>query len=124
LIRFLLAMLLTAIVLAGFTWFAQSQAWIRGLPSFFYESLIFLAFATIIIFSYLYNSNKPDFFVQLYLLTMAVKFLAYGAYNLFMILEDRDGASLNVVFFMILYIVFTVLEITFLYRRISNSRHR
>ncbi len=122
-IRFLLVMLLAAIVLACFTWLAQSQSWIHGLPSFFYQTLIFLAFATITIFSYLYNSKKPDFFVQLYLLTMAVKFLAYGAYNLFMIIEDRDGASLNVVFFMILYIVFTVLEIAFLYRRISNSGH-
>jgi hypothetical protein len=117
-------MLLAAVVVAGFTWLAQSQSWIRGLPSFFYQTLIFLAFSTITIFSYLYNTNKPDFFVQLYLLTMVVKFLAYGAYNLFMIQEDKDGAPLNVVFFMILYIVFTALEITFLYRRISNSRHR
>ncbi len=103
---------------------AHSQQWIRGFPSFFYQTLIFLVFATTTIFAYLYHTNKADFFVQLYLLTMAVKFLAYGVYNLFMIMEDKDGAALNVVFFMILYIVFTTLEITFLYRRISNSRPR
>jgi hypothetical protein len=124
LIRFFLAMLLSAIVLAGVTWIAHCQLWIHGFPSFFYQTLIFLVFATTTIFAYLYNANRPDFFVQLYLLTMVVKFLAYGAYNLFMILEDKDGASLNVVFFMIIYIVFTALEIAFLYRRITNSGPR
>ena len=123
-IRFLLVITLSALLLAGFTWMAHSQQWIRGFPSFFYQTLIFLVFATTTIFAYLYHTNKADFFVQLYLLTMVVKFLAYGVYNLFMIMEDKDGAALNVVFFMILYIVFTTLVITFLYRRISNSRPR
>ena len=73
------------------------------------------------IFVYLYKVNKPDFFVQLYLLTMAVKLVAYGAYNLLMILKDKSGAAENVVFFMILYLVFTTLEIVFLYRKITGS---
>jgi len=124
LIRFLLAITLSALVLAGLTWMAHKQQWILGFPSFFYQTLIFLVFATTTIFAYLYQTNKADFFIQLYILTMVVKFLAYGVYNLFMIMEDKDGAALNVVFFMILYIVFTALEITFLYRRISNSRPR
>lgn len=122
-IRFFLTLLVSAVALAGLTWIAAYQLqWIE-LPSFFYQTLIFLVFATTTIFVYLYKLNKPDFFVQFYLLTMAVKFLAYGAYNLFMILEDKPGASLNVVFFMILYIAFTGLEIAFLYRKIVNSGH-
>ena len=120
-IRFFLLLLITASALACLAGLAYQQLWIEHLPSFFYETLIFLVFSTATIFAYLYKVDKPDFFVQLYLLTMAVKFLAYGAYNAFMILEDKAGASANVIFFMLLYIGFTGLEIAFLYRKISGS---
>lgn len=120
-IRFSLVLVASALVLSGITLFACRQLWIEQLPSFFYQTITILLFGTITIFAYLYRINKPDFFVQLYLLSMAVKFLAYGAYNLMVILKDRDGAAANVVFFMILYIVFTALEIAFLYRKISRS---
>jgi hypothetical protein len=122
LIRFVIALLVAAIVLAGLSAIACIQLWNGELPSFFYQTLIFLVFATITIFAYLYKVDKPDFFVQLYLLTMAIKLLAFGAYNLFMILEDKSGAPANVIFFMLLYIVFTGLEITFLYRKITGTR--
>ncbi len=121
-IRFVIALLTSAIVLAGLSALVCKQFWTGDLPSFFYQTLIFLVFATITIFAYLYNVDKPHFFVQLYLLTMAVKLLAFGAYNLFMILEDKTGAPANVVFFMVLYIVFTGLEITFLYGKITGTR--
>lgn len=120
-IRFGLTLVISALVLAGLTVIAYRQLWIEQLPSFFYQTLIFLVFTTFTIFAYLYKISKPDFFVQLYLLTMAVKFVAYGAYNLVMILEDKAGAAMNVVFFMILYLVFTGLEIAFLYTKITDS---
>ena len=118
--RFILVLVITASALAYLAFLAYKQLWIERLPSFFYETLIFLVFSTTTIFAYLYKVDKPDFFVQLYLLTMAVKLLAYGAYNLFMIIEDRRGASVNVIFFLLLYTVFTGLEIAFLYRKISG----
>ncbi len=120
-IRFVLVLLIAALALACLAGLAYKQLWIEQLPSFFFETLIFLVFSTTTIFAYLYKVDKPDFFVQLYLLTMVVKFLAYGAYNLFMIMEDKPGAAANVVFFMLLYAVFTGLEIAFLYRKISGS---
>jgi hypothetical protein len=52
---------------------------------------------------------------------MAVKFLAYGAYNFVMILEDKIGAVQNVIWFMLLYLTFTALEILFLFRKKVNS---
>ncbi len=119
-IRFGFFLLVSAVVLASLTLLAWHKLWISELPSFFYQTLIFLVFTTATIFVYLYKVNKPGFFIQLYLLTMVVKFIAYGAYNLLMILEDRTGASLNVIFFMLLYVVFTALEIAFLYRKISD----
>jgi hypothetical protein len=52
---------------------------------------------------------------------MAVKLIAYGAYNFVMILDDKAGATQNVVWFGVLYLIFTALEIGFLYRRISRQ---
>ena len=121
-IRFALVLLISALLLGGLTFFGQSQHWIDTLPSFFWQSIILLLFATMVIFSYLYRFDKPEFFVPLYLLTMAVKLLAYGAYNFLMIREDKAGSAANVVFFMVLYTVFTGLEIAFLYRKISGSK--
>lgn len=123
-IRFVLALTVSALVVAGLTALVYGQLWTQPLPSFFYQTLIFLVFTTTTIFVYLYKVNKPDFFVQLYLLTMAVKLVAYGAYNLLMVLKDKSGAAENVVFFMILYLVFTTLEIVFLYRKITGSEGR
>ncbi len=92
-----------------------------ALPSFFFQTtILFYCLVRGLLYIYLYRFNKPDFFIQLYLLTMAVKLLAYGAYNFFMIMEDRQGAANNVVWFMILYFIFTGLEIAFLYQKISK----
>ncbi len=115
-IRFLIALFITAGVIAGF-----SLLILEHTPSFFYQTLVFLVFGTALIYRYLYKLDKPDIFVQLYLLTMMVKFLAYGAYMLFVILEDRPSAAPNVAFFMIVYFVFTILEIVFLYRKIMRQ---
>jgi hypothetical protein len=119
LIRFVIVLLTSAAIIAGATWLASQQHWLP-LPSFFFQTLILLAFSTLLIYRYLYKAEKSEFFVQLYLLTMTVKLLAYGVYNVFVVLQDKAGATANVVFFMAVYAIFTFLEITFLYRRISR----
>jgi hypothetical protein len=124
LIRFLIALLASAVLLALGSLYAHAHGWIPTLPSFFYQTLIFLVFSTAIIYLYLYRSNKTGLFLHLYLLTMVVKFIAYGAYNLFVILEDKPGAVSNVIFFMLGYFIFTVVEIAFLYRRITSGGDR
>jgi hypothetical protein len=120
LIRFFFTLLTVALVLSTVAWVSVDSLWITVLPSFFFQTTIFLLFGTGLLFIYLYRFNKPDFFIQLYLLTMAIKLLAYGAYNFFMITDDRDGAVYNVVWFMTLYFIFTALEIAFLYKKISK----
>ena len=119
-IRFFLALLVVALLLLLATWVMVTQQWIKALPSFYFQTMIFLLFGTGLLYIYLHRFNRPDFFVQLYLLTMAVKLLAYGAYNFFMIMEDEPGAVHNVVWFMLLYFVFTGVEIGFLYQKISK----
>jgi hypothetical protein len=118
LIRFVLVLLIAIVVIAGATLVAWQQEWLP-LPTFFYETLILLAFSTALIYRYLYKADT-EYFVQLYLLTMTVKLLAYGAYNVVVVLQDKAGATANVVFFMAVYAIFTILEISFLYRRISR----
>jgi hypothetical protein len=119
LIRFFVALFVVATAIVSMMLIIISKGLIQK-PSFFFETTVLLVFSTGLIFTYLFKTAKPDFFVQLYLLTMAVKLLAYGAYNLLMILDDSAGAPLNVVYFMISYFIFTALEITFLYRKISG----
>ena len=100
--------------------FAHHQGWLPAEPSFLYETAWLVAIITAVIFVYLYRSRSASWFVQLYLLSMAVKLLAYFAYNLVMILEDRQGAVPNVLYFLALYFVFTAVEIAFLYPKISR----
>jgi hypothetical protein len=59
--------------------------------------------------------------VQLYLLSMVVKLIAFLAYNLVMVLDDRKGAMANVLYFLLVYFIFTAVEIAFLYKRISRN---
>ena len=90
-----------------------------ALPGLFWEILIFLAFSTTVLFLYLYRAHS-DWFVELYLLTMVIKLLAYGGFAVIMILKNRDGAPLNIGFFLICYLLFTLLELVILYPKINR----
>lgn len=123
-IRFFVVLLVASLAVAGLAILARQLALIAALPSFFYQTILFLLFATFVIFRQLYRIEKRDFFVRLYLFTMVLKFIAYGAYNTIVILEDRAGAPANVTFFILIYLLFTALEVLFLYRKISQSEHQ
>ncbi len=88
-------------------------------PSYLWQTLIFLNLCTIGAFYFLLKA-VPSSFVQLYLLTTVLKLFAYCAYNVAIILQDRPNAGVNVGFFLIAYVLFTTLELVFLYRRISQ----
>jgi hypothetical protein len=112
-------LLVLAISLASIALMASILDHLAIIPSkgsFFWENLIFLGTTTAVLFMYVYRSGT-DSFVQIYLLTMVVKLLAYGGYMSFVILTDKAGAFANVVSFLSAYLVFTLLEIIFLYRR-------
>ena len=119
--RFFIFLALTTVLFVSGAFMAIKMEMISGLPSFFYQTLMLVVFGTSLIFVYLYRSDKSSFFVQLYLLTTLIKILAYGAYSFVMILEDRVGAVQNVIWFFMLYAVFTGLEIFFLHRKIFRG---
>lgn len=100
---------------------AFGQGWISEVPSFLYETTWLVAFVTSVLFVYLYRMARPSAFVQLYLLSLAVKLLACLAYSVLMIMDDRHGAVTNVLYFLIIYFLFTTLEIVTLYKKISAS---
>jgi hypothetical protein len=120
-IRFFVVLLLTAGVIVAAVHIGVAEGYFSQ-PTFFWKSLIFLTFSTAMIFVYLYKANNPGFFLQLYLLTMVVKLLAYCAFCLVMILTDKRSAIGNAVFFMSTYFVFTVIEIAFLFKRINGQK--
>lgn len=119
-IPFVIVILALALIMPPLMQHGFNQGWLPAMPSFLFETTWFVAFATTVIYVYLYRSKNPSFFVQLYLLSMAVKLMAFFGYTLFMILEDRQGAAPNVVYFLVIYFLFTIVEIAFLYRRISG----
>lgn len=123
LLKFFIALIFTAIVIGGIVELGVYEG-LFDKPSFFLKTLIFLTAITLIIYLYLYKVNKPDFFLQLYLLTMVVKLLAYCVYNFIMITKDRSAAIGNVVFFMVTYFIFTALEIGFLHYKITGRNKR
>ena len=119
-IRFFLTLAAATVILVAAAYGSLGQSWLVEFPSFFFQTLILLLFGTGLIFVYLYRFNRQDLFVHIYLLSMVVKLMAYGAYNFFIVMEDKGGAAANVAWFMIVYLIFTILEIAFLYRKISR----
>lgn len=87
------------------------------------EILLFVFIATVVNFNYLYKVESPDLFVRMYLFMMALKLLAFGAFVVVIILLDKPAAKGNIVFFIITYILFTALEVGFLYKRISTKNN-
>jgi hypothetical protein len=93
---------------------------IENRPPFLYQTLIFLFLTTIGLYRFLLKTKeeRPDYFVQLYLLTLVVKLIASSVY-LFIMAQSQAEPAIDVVFFMAVYIVFTGLEIAFLYKRVD-----
>jgi hypothetical protein len=120
-LRFIITLVLAAAIVWAIVVYGAEQGFFQR-PSFFGPSLIFVAFSTALIYFYLYTADKPAQFVQLYLLTMAVKLLASLAFCFVMISRDKASAVGNVVFFMCAYFLFTGIEIGFLYHRISSRK--
>lgn len=115
--RFSLATIVLTLTLWASLYVARGQDWIASFPSFTLEILVFLASSTLIIFYILIKRNDPESFTQSYLLSIALKILFYGAFVFIVIFIDSPGASLNTAFFIASYVLYTALEVTFLFKR-------
>lgn len=90
-------------------------------PTFVGETLIFLYAVTLLIFIYLYRGRKREHFLPLFLLTLAVKMIAAIVFAVWMVLAEPANAAANLSLFLIVYIVFTALEIGFLYPLVRRN---
>ncbi len=115
--RFIVAAIIISLLLIG-----GGYLFFDTLPGFFWESIILLILSTVGLYRFLVNikRDKPDFFVPLYLATLAVKLIAYGAYIFVMAQLQPEWMFENVVFFMVGYVIFTALETVFLYRVVNR----
>lgn len=89
---------------------------IQDEPTFFVEIVIFLTVTTAFLFRFVVRA-AADNFIQAFLLSMVVKLMAYGAFLFFVIWEDQQNAIPNAVLFLVGYLLFTAIEIFYLYRK-------
>jgi hypothetical protein len=118
--RFFVTLVIATFTIVAATLILRELQLLEMLPSFFWQTVILLFVTTGVIFLYLYQADEKNF-ITLYLLTMIVKLLAYVGYNFIVIYQSKAGATANVVFFMVTYFVFTLLEIIFLYPKITRN---
>ena len=95
---------------------------LESAPEYFYRTVVFLFICTAGLFRFLLRTKqqRPDFFVQFYLATMVVKLIAYGAYLFVVITSLTENAVADVAVFMVVYFIFTAIEIGFLYRQVNR----
>lgn len=95
-------------------------------PTFANEITLLLTVTTAVLYSYLagwYNKN-PQLFTQFYLLSIALKLLGYGALAGVVIYLDPGQAVPNVILFLVAYLLFTLLEIIFLFPKVASGSGR
>lgn len=115
--RFIITLLVSAMLVVAFGHYLFPV-----LPSFFYQTIVLLFLGAAGIYYYLVDikNEKPKYFVQLYLLTLVVKLIAYGVYILFVVMNNPAQAAQNAGVFMATYLIFTAIEIGFLYRKVNE----
>lgn len=120
--RLLLFFLLISFLSAACLFIVYKSGWITNAPSFATEIVLVLAFTTLVIYYYLqsWSKSKAELFTQFYLLSIAVKIVAYGAFVAFIIIDQPEMAIGNVVVFLCCYLTFTLAEVLFLFRQTTH----
>jgi len=87
-------------------------------PSFLILILIGMATATWLVYFFIQRSNREDF-IKNYLLTIVLKLLVGGVFIFSLLYIDKPGADANAIFFMAAYLLFTALEVGFLFKKLG-----
>jgi hypothetical protein len=108
-----LSRFLISVAVLGALLIVAARFW-RPAPSWDVAIVAFLAVTTAGIYMLLYPRRAdPEKFTQLYLLSIVVKLLLSAAFAVVFLLNAEDP-SVNTVFFLIAYLLFTGLEVVFL----------
>ena len=111
-------MLTAALVSAVFI--GEHYLWFDTIPSYAFEIIFVLGVSTGVIFYFLIKRSKTPSFTQSYLLSIVLKMIGYGSFILVIIFRDKNGAFGNALLFMVAYLLFTALEVGFLFDRINR----
>jgi hypothetical protein len=122
LIKFLLAVGALALVVVALSRLLVAQGMLSALPSFFYPTLLFMILVTVVVVSYLNRVDDPGQYIQLFLLLTVVKLVACLSYCTVIVLKKRSDMKIDVIFFLLLYVAFTAVEVIFLYQKTSRKR--
>jgi hypothetical protein len=87
-------------------------------PSFQVLILTVLSSATWLVYFFIQRTNRGDL-VKNYLLTIVIKLLFGGVFIFILLYEDKPGADANAILFMMGYLLFTALEVGFLFRKLE-----
>jgi hypothetical protein len=112
--------------LAGFAFcliaLSMLSSWVitkYSAPSFLFLIVTSLAAATFLAYFFMLRTTSEDF-VKNYLLTIVIKLLAGGLFIGAIIFADIEHAETNAVAFMVVYLLFTGLEVAFLFGRFNK----
>jgi hypothetical protein len=86
-------------------------------PSFLILILIVLAIGTWLVYFFIQRTNREDF-LRNYLLSIVLKLLLGGIFIFILLYVDKSGSNINAIFFMAAYLLFTGLEVGFLFKRL------
>jgi hypothetical protein len=109
--RFTASLLVTAAVAQLV---AVYSGWMPGPPVFSVVVNIFMVGLTTLVFRIVSAINDQQRFTQVYLATIVIKILAVCSFAAVLIVLDRDHARSNVVFLLLLYAIYTAIEVAFL----------
>ncbi|MEK6780865.1 MAG: hypothetical protein AABY93_04130 [Bacteroidota bacterium] len=114
--QFIIAIFSVSLTFIFSVYLALKQGWIRSVPSFTSEITLSLAIVTTAISYYLQRikKSKPQEAFQSYLFSIVVKMVIGCAIILSIIMADRAGAMANALLFIVVYFIFTCMEIFFL----------
>ena len=116
--RFYFILVLCAVFMGSAIEFGASEGWFTK-PSFGLEIILILTFFTGLIFFRLHKTRSENF-TQTYLFTIVLKLLLGGILIGVILFMDKRLAVENALFFIINYLLFTALEVFFLFRKLNS----
>lgn len=110
---------LVGFLLYGFIWIGAEKGWF-SMPSFSILITATSIVTTVSIYAVLAKTANPQAFVNLYLLSIVMKLGLYLALLLIIRFIDPQSLIPNALFLMATYLLFTVLEVGFLFAKVNR----
>lgn len=122
-IRFGCMTMLVAGLLVAAVWLGVTRNWFER-PGYFEAIIFFVGLATLI--TYGFTSRRvieaPEDFIRIYMTATVVRILLFGAGVGLMVYLDTDGATANAIFFLVTYLLFTMLEVVILWQEVNSKK--